>query len=250
MSALTNLFSVLVLRLRIAWEGMARALSDRRGHPVGEWRRVEGEGRRRDSTTRGSSACALRPLRAFLPNLVLRGRSSAPIPTPAPRSSRATRTSSRCSTAMRTSRWCTSPRCGRSRAARISSSACRTRALYTRDVSNMRLAMRRDDVADHRRSRSRAASPRPGRASSEPHRRPDRPVPARADGDRRPIISARRWRRTSDLVAWSTLMFWYLFIDLAGDPMLECRAFDAAASCRAVIDAAIADRKATGETQG
>src|SRR5205807_1009481 len=53
----------------------------------------------------------------------------------------------------------------------------------------------------------------------------------------------------SDLVAWATLMFWYLFIDLSGDPALERRALDAAAACRTAIDAAIAGRKASGEAK-
>src|SRR6185437_5828964 len=50
----------------------------------------------------------------------------------------------------------------------------------------------------------------------------------------------------SDLVAWSTLMFWYLFIDLAGDQALAGKALDAAAACRAAIDRAVAARKASG----
>ena len=141
--------SVTVVRLRSAhvrrWS--RRAFSDRAGDSVGEGRRIEGEGRRR---VPGSARAAPRPAVRCAPScqiLSCPGSSSPPIRTPAPRSSRATRTSSRCSTVTPISRSCTSPRCGRSRAARISFSACRTRALYTRDVSNMRLAMRRDDVA-------------------------------------------------------------------------------------------------------
>ena len=55
--------------------------------------------------------------------------------------------------------------------------------------------------------------------------------------------------QAGDLVAWSTLMFWYLFIDLAGDPALGRRVLDAAAACRSAIDAAIAARKASGEAK-
>jgi cytochrome P450 len=44
-------------------------------------------------------------------------------------------------------------------------------------------------------------------------------------------------------------MFWYLFIDLAGDPVLERKALDAAAACRSVIDIVIADRKTTSEAK-
>jgi hypothetical protein len=43
--------------------------------------------------------------------------------------------------------------------------------------------------------------------------------------------------QASDLIAWSTLMFWYLFIDLAGDPGLGRKVLDAAAACRSAIDA-------------
>jgi cytochrome P450 len=52
--------------------------------------------------------------------------------------------------------------------------------------------------------------------------------------------------QNDDLIAWATLMFWYLFVDLAGDPALARKALDAAAACRSVIDAAIATRKASG----
>ena len=41
-------------------------------------------------------------------------------------------------------------------------------------------------------------------------------------------------------------MFWYLFVDLAGDAEVGRKALDAAAASRAVIDAAIAQRKASG----
>jgi cytochrome P450 len=50
----------------------------------------------------------------------------------------------------------------------------------------------------------------------------------------------------NDLIDWATLMFWYLFIDLAGDPSITSKALDAAASCRSAIDAAIVSRKASG----
>ncbi len=121
-------------------------------------------------------------------------------------------------------------------------------ALYTRDVSNMRLAMRRTDVDTIVEPLARGLAEH---LVGEQSNRIDVPrdlsllVPTAIVTDYFGIANGGK----DDLVAWSTLMFWYLFVDLAGDPMLECRAFDAAASCRSVIDAAIADRKATGETK-
>src|SRR5208283_3660323 len=50
--------------------------------------------------------------------------------------------------------------------------------------------------------------------------------------------------RNSDLVEWATVMFWYLFIDLAGDKTVESKALAAAEASRAAIDAAVARRKA------
>ena len=44
-------------------------------------------------------------------------------------------------------------------------------------------------------------------------------------------------------------MFRYLFADLQGDPALDHEALTAAAACRFVIDAAIANRKRSGETK-
>jgi cytochrome P450 len=121
-------------------------------------------------------------------------------------------------------------------------------ALYARDVSNMRLAMRRDDVA------AMVEPMASGMARQLIAKKPyaiDVPsdlslrVPTAIVTDYFGIGGARN----DDLVAWSTLMFWYLFIDLAGDPVLERRALDAAAACRSAIDAAIAARKAAHEAK-
>ena len=99
-------------------------------------------------------------------------------------------------------------------------------------------------------SRWPAASPSNSSPSTRrPDRRAERSLPAGADRDRHRLFRHRRRARTDDLVAWATLMFWYLFIDLAGDPELGRKALDAAAACRSVIDAAIAQRKASGEAK-
>jgi cytochrome P450 len=43
---------------------------------------------------------------------------------------------------------------------------------------------------------------------------------------------------------WTTIMFWYLFIDLQADPDTIAKAKDAAGKCCAYLDRAIAERKA------
>jgi cytochrome P450 len=45
------------------------------------------------------------------------------------------------------------------------------------------------------------------------------------------------------------VMFWYLFVDLAGDAEVARKALDAAAASRATIDNAIAQRRASGEAK-
>jgi cytochrome P450 len=118
-------------------------------------------------------------------------------------------------------------------------------ALYERDVSNMRLAMRRDDVAMIVEPSARRLAEQ---LVAKQTNRIDVPkdlsllVPTAIVTDYFGIADAQN----DDLIAWATLMFWYLFVDLAGDKALAGKALDAAAACRSVIDAAIASRKAAG----
>jgi cytochrome P450 len=118
-------------------------------------------------------------------------------------------------------------------------------ARYERDVSNMRLAMRRDDVAAIVEPSARRLAEQ---LVAKQSNRIDVPkdlsllVPTAIVTDYFGITGAQN----DDLIAWATLMFWYLFIDLAGDPALARKALDGAAACRSAIDAAIAARKATG----
>jgi cytochrome P450 len=118
-------------------------------------------------------------------------------------------------------------------------------ALYQRDVSNMHLAMRRDDVAAIVEPAARRLAEQ---LLAKQTSRIDVPkdlsllVPTAIVTDYFGIAGAQN----DDLIDWATLMFWYLFIDLAGDPALARKALDAAAACRSVIDAAIAGRKAAG----
>jgi cytochrome P450 len=118
--------------------------------------------------------------------------------------------------------------------------------LYTRDVSNMRLAMRRDDVAAIVQPLARRLAVE---LLAKHAKGMDLPndltlqVPTAIVTDYFGITGAAN----SDLVAWSTVMFWYLFVDLAGDGEVGRKALDAAAAACAAIDAAIAERKASGE---
>jgi cytochrome P450 len=118
-------------------------------------------------------------------------------------------------------------------------------ALYERDVSNLRLAMRRDDVAAIVEPAARRLAEQ---LVAKQTNRIDVPkdlsllVPTAIVTEYFGITGAEN----NDLIDWASLMFWYLFIDLAGDPAIASKALDAAASCRSAIDAAIVSRKATG----
>jgi cytochrome P450 len=48
------------------------------------------------------------------------------------------------------------------------------------------------------------------------------------------------------VISWATLLFWYLFVDLAGTAAVETKALAAAKSLRECIDATIKARKASG----
>ncbi|MGH6799808.1 MAG: hypothetical protein ACRECZ_00060, partial [Methylocella sp.] len=119
-------------------------------------------------------------------------------------------------------------------------------ALYARDVSNMRLAMRRDDVAALveplalRRAKELVAA-KAGRIDVPQDL--SLPVPTAIVTDYFGVTGAP----DSEFMKWATLMFRYLFTDIFSDPILDKDALDAAAGCRSVIDAAIAKRKASGE---
>ncbi|GEP60689.1 cytochrome P450 [Reyranella soli] len=118
-------------------------------------------------------------------------------------------------------------------------------ALYERDVANLRLAMRRDDVAAIVEPAARRLAEQ---LVAKQTNRIDVPkdlsqlVPTAIVTDYFGIAGAKN----DDLIDWATMMFWYLFIDLAGDSTIASKALDAAASCRSAIDAAIASRKAEG----
>jgi len=51
---------------------------------------------------------------------------------------------------------------------------------------------------------------------------------------------------SAEMIDWTTTLFWYLFIDLGANPTFDAKATAAAASIRAYLDVAIAARKASG----
>jgi cytochrome P450 len=118
-------------------------------------------------------------------------------------------------------------------------------ALYTRDVSNMRLAMRRDDVARTVEPLARTLAEtlvarKAGRIDVPPEL--SLPVPTAIVTEYLGITGAA----DEDLMDWATLLFRYLFAELQPDPVFDRDALAAASLACAAIDAAIAKRKASG----
>jgi cytochrome P450 len=117
-------------------------------------------------------------------------------------------------------------------------------AEYQHDVSIMRLVMRREDVASvvaplARREAETLAAAHPTRIDL-PHDLTSR-VPAA-------IVSeyfGTPGPNAKELISWATMMFWWLFADLQGDPKIEVRALEAARNLGKSVDAAIAARKAS-----
>ena len=116
-------------------------------------------------------------------------------------------------------------------------------ARYTRDVSNMRLAARREDVAAVIAplvAQEAGALVAAAKGSIDVPSALALPVAAR--------LVARYFGTPGPgeaaMIDIATTLFWYLFIDLAADPALDVRAEQAAAQLRATLDATIAARKA------
>jgi cytochrome P450 len=114
---------------------------------------------------------------------------------------------------------------------------------YTRDVSNMRLAMRREDLPGIVTPFAAARAAELVKAGAG---RIDVPqdLTLRVPAQLLDVYFGTPGPSERDMIAWTTLMFWYLFIDLNADPALDQRALDAAAQCRTYLDAAIQARKA------
>jgi cytochrome P450 len=114
---------------------------------------------------------------------------------------------------------------------------------YTRDVSNMRVAVRRDDLASiikpFAENLATELVETSGGTIDVPRDLTLR-VPAQLVGH----YFGTPGPSEQDMIGWTTLMFWYLFIDLEADAALDARTMDAAAQCRTYLDAAIQARKA------
>jgi len=116
-------------------------------------------------------------------------------------------------------------------------------AEYTRDVSAMRLVVRREDVA-------RYVIPIVAEEAAAILARAKGDLDVAGDLTRR--VPARLVARyfglpagdEDRLIAWTTAMFWYLFVDLAGEEHISRPALEAAAACRIWLDDAIAARHA------
>jgi cytochrome P450 len=113
---------------------------------------------------------------------------------------------------------------------------------YTRDVSNMRLAVRRDDVRD-------IIAPFAAEKSAEFVDASSGRIDVPRDLTLRvPALLMREYFGTPgpserQMIEWTSIMFWYLFIDLASDPSVAARAREAARDCRNYLDSAIRERK-------
>jgi cytochrome P450 len=116
---------------------------------------------------------------------------------------------------------------------------------YTRDVSNMRLAVRRDDVPA-------IVAPFVAATAAELVAA----APGAIDVPQQLTLPAA-WRlldhyfgtsgpSQAEMADWTTTLFWYLFLDLKADPAFDARAEKAAAAFRDWMDGHIAARKAQG----
>lgn len=116
---------------------------------------------------------------------------------------------------------------------------------YTRDVSNMRLAVRRDDVSA---IVIPATAARAGEIIAM--------VPGAIDAPQaltQPVAAhllevyfGTPGPSVATIAEWTTLLFWYLFLDLKADPDLDARAIAAAGQFREWMDGHIAARRASG----
>jgi cytochrome P450 len=116
---------------------------------------------------------------------------------------------------------------------------------YQRDTSIMRLAARREDVKDivvpQARAEARKIVAAWPNAIDLPHVLTT-VVPAKMVQHYFGVDTAS----VEDLTEWATAMFWYLFVDLKGDPDVEKRALDGAAKCLVAIDAAKTEQDPDG----
>jgi cytochrome P450 len=247
MSDLVNFITSILLRLRMAMEGVAAVFQI--GTAILS---AKGDGLKAKAAAAFDEPrlqrIALRPLRAFVPNLVLSRQFIAAYPNTG--TAIVTRYQDVVEVLDRNADFevVYEPRMRAITGGENFFLGMQDTARYERDVSNMRLAMRRDDVAAIVEPLARRlAEQLVARQSNRIDVPKDLslPVPTAIVTDYFGIADAP----AGDLVAWATMMFWYLFIDLAADPALDRKVRDAAPACRSAIDAAIAARKAAGGTK-
>ncbi len=116
---------------------------------------------------------------------------------------------------------------------------------YTHDVSVMRLAIRREDLST---TVIPAASQTAQQIVASQNGTIDVPATLTLDIPYRMVADyfGTPGPSRADMIDWTTIMFWYLFIDLKGETSITDKALDAAAKCRAYLDQHIAERKAQG----
>ncbi|MGA2125061.1 MAG: cytochrome P450 [Xanthobacteraceae bacterium] len=247
MSDLVNVITSILLRLRMAIEGVAAVFQI--GAAILSAR---GDGLKAKAAAAFAEPhlqrVALRPLRAFAPNFVLSRRLIAAYPNTG--TAIVTRYQDVVEVLDRNADFevVYEPRMRAITGGENFFLGMQDTARYERDVSNMRLAMRRDDVTTiveplARRLAEQIVAGRSNRIDVPKDL--SLPVPTAIVTDYFGIAGTQ----AADLVAWATMMFWYLFIDLAADPALDRKVGDAAPACRSAIDTAIAARKATGEAK-
>jgi cytochrome P450 len=116
-------------------------------------------------------------------------------------------------------------------------------ARYAQDVSNMRIVVRREDVPTRiaplvAQTAEQIVCSAPGVLELVANLA--QVVPARFVAQYLGIPGPSE----PELIAWSTTLFWYLFLDPQNDPALKARALSASMALNAHVDRRIADRKA------
>jgi len=113
---------------------------------------------------------------------------------------------------------------------------------YSRDVTNMRQAVRRSDPQELLVPLATVWAEtivRDGHGQIDLPRQLGAQIPARMVQE----YFGLRGPCREDLIEWTTLLFWYLFVDLAASPELRPKAMAAAVKLREALDQEIRERK-------
>ncbi|WP_022950051.1 cytochrome P450 [Methylohalobius crimeensis] len=115
---------------------------------------------------------------------------------------------------------------------------------YERDVSDMRLAARRSDVAEIVLPRARKVAEAQVAESGGKLNLP-KDLTLQVPWDMTATYFGTGGPSAEAMQDWTTTLFWYLFGDLGADPELDEKSMRYAAELRAYLDEAIAQRKAS-----